>query len=110
MPVLETPREADEPLAFRKTGRATVAQLLLVPYISSRELGCRAASSELEELPCVAGEHHAAGTDLSARPRQACLSSLMWWTAVVSDNAVVSVEDAHSQSQPCICFSCGRSF
>lgn len=27
-----------------------------------------------------------------------------------SDNAVVSVEDAHFQSQPCICFSCGRSF
>lgn len=27
-----------------------------------------------------------------------------------SDNTVVSVEDAHSQSQPCICFSCGRSF
>lgn len=26
------------------------------------------------------------------------------------DNAVVSVEDAHFQSQPCICFSCGRSF
>lgn len=55
MPVSEMPREADQPLAFRKTGRATLAQLSLVPYVSSRVLGREVASSELEELPCVAG-------------------------------------------------------
>lgn len=63
--VLEMPREAAQPLW---EGRAALAQLSSVPCVSPRVLGCRAASSEPEELPRAAGEHPAAGTDLSARP------------------------------------------
>lgn len=75
-------------------------------YSSSQVRVCEAVGAE---LPLVA--RSTPGT----LHRQHTLRNHIWACSCggqlwVSDNAVVSVEDAHFQSQPCICFSCGRSF